>query len=192
MKLYFKYDVGLVCKRILEEQLEKLQLSYSLIGFGEVEIKELEESGKLKVLQENLSHFGIEILESQKSILVQKTKDAIVEMVFMDESLPSSKISAYLAGKLNYSYGYIFNLFSEVTFTSIENYIILQKIERAKQLLATGELNVTEIAYKLNYSSVAHFSNQFKNTIGLTPSTFQRIIKKKRSIKKEADNSVNI
>lgn len=190
MKLYLKYDIGVICKKILEEQLEKLHLSYSLIGFGEVEIREAESSDKIKELQSNLHHYGIEILESQKSILVQKTKDAIVEMVFMEENLPSSKISAYLAKKLNYSYGYIFNLFSEVTFTSIENYIILQKIERAKQLLATGELNITEIAYKLNYSSVAHFSNQFKNTTGLTPSAFQRIIKKRRSINPESEDGI--
>lgn len=183
MKLYFKYDTGLIFKKILEEQLEKLQLSYLLIGLGEVETKELIAGGKLNALQESLSHYGIEIVESQKSILVQKTKDAIIQMVYMRENITVSKVSIYLSKKLNYSYGYIFDLFSEVTHTSIENFIILQKIERAKQLLSTGELNVTEIAYELNYGSVAYFSYQFKFTTGLTPSAFRRIIGKRRNIK---------
>ncbi len=185
MKLNFKYDINAICKKIIEEQLDKLQIPYTVLGFAEVEVKDAASNSKLKQLQESLKNYGIEIVETQKSILVQKTKDAIIEMVYLEEKLPNSKTSTYLAEKLNHSYGYISNLFSDVTFTSIENFIILQKIERAKQLITTNELNFTEIAWKLNYSSVAHFSNQFKNVTGITPSAFQRIINKRRKIAAE-------
>ena len=183
MKLFIKYDINKACRTLLQEQLDKLQLNYSILGFGEVEIKENLSSEQLKEINVNLGNYGIEILETQKNILVQKIKDAIIEMIFMEDSLPSSKISFYLSEKLGYSYGYISNLFSEYTYTSIENFIILQKIERAKQIITTNELTFTEIAWKLNYSSVAHFSTQFKNATGLTPSAFQRIINKRREVK---------
>ena len=120
-----------------------------------------------------------EVVENQKSVLVQKIKDAIIELVFMEDS-NNYKSSVFLAEKLNHSYGYLSNVFSEVTYSSIENFIILQKIERAKQLIIINEMSLTEIAFLLNYSSVAHLSTQFKNTTGITPSAFQRIIKKRR------------
>jgi AraC-like DNA-binding protein len=182
MKLYIKYDINVICKKILQEQLEKLDLSYALVAFGEVEIKETIGNETLKQLSSNLNEYGIEIVENSKSILIQKIKDAIVEMIYMDEKLPTSKISAYLADKIGYSYGYISNVFADVTYTSIENFIILHKIEFAKQLITIGELSFTEIAHKLNYSSLAHFCTQFKNTTGLTPSAFKRIIIKRRSM----------
>jgi AraC-like DNA-binding protein len=185
MNLYIKYDIPMTCKRVLQDLLDKFQLSYSLISFWEVEIKEDISVPRLKELSTGLNDYGIEIVESHKSILVQKIKDAIIEMVYMEDKLPLSKTSSYLADKLKHRYGYISNLFSEVTYTSIENFIILQKIERAKQLLITNELTITEIAWKLNYSSVAHLSNQFKNVTGLTPSMFQRIINKRRTSKEE-------
>lgn len=181
MNLYIKYDFPVTCKRILQDLLEKLQIDYSILSFLEVELKDNIPASKLEELSAGLNNYGIKIVESHKSILVQKIKDAIIEMVFMEDKLPVSKTSEYLADKLKHRYGYISNLFSEVTYSSIENFIILQKIERAKQLLITNELTITEIAWKLNYSSVAHLSNQFKNVTGLTPSTFQRIINKRRT-----------
>jgi AraC-like DNA-binding protein len=181
MNLYLKYDTYLACKKILQEQFEKFQLSYALKSYWEVEVKEDLPGPTLNELSSSLYNYGIEIVGSHKSILVQKIKDAIIEMVYMEEKLPTSKTSTYLADKLNHSYGYISNIFSEVTYTSIENFIILQKIERAKELLITNELTITEIAWKLNYSSVAHLSNQFKNVTGLTPSMFQRIINKRHT-----------
>jgi len=180
MILYINYDINAICKKILQEQLDKLDLKYSLISLGEVEIREPISEQKLTQLNASLKSCSIEIVENQKSVMVQKIKDAIVEMVFMDEKLPL-KTSSYLADKLKYSYKYLANLFSSVTYTSIETFILLQKTERAKQLLATNELNISEIGYKLNYSSTAHFSNQFKNVTGLTPTAFQRIINKKRN-----------
>lgn len=181
MKLYLKYDINTVCKKTLQEQLDKFQLAYSVIGFGEIEIKEDISRADIEQISALLNNYGIEIVENEKSILIQKIKDAIIEMVYMEEKLPTSTVSIYLADKLNRSYGYLSNLFSDITYTSIENFIILQKIERAKQLINTNELTLTEIAYKLNYSSLAHFSNQFKNVTGLTPTTFQRIINKRRN-----------
>lgn len=181
MNLYLKYDTYLACRKILQEQFEKLQLSYTLKSYWEVEVKESLAHKKLNELSSSLNNYGIEIVGSHKSILVQKIKDAIIEMVYMEEKQPASKISSYLAEKLNHSYGYISNVFSEVTYTSIENFIILQKIERAKELLIANDLTITEIAWKLNYSSVAHLSNQFKNVTGLTPSMFQRIINKRHN-----------
>jgi len=103
-------------------------------------------------------------------------------MVYDDNTTINIKSSVYLAEKLSHSYGYLSNLFSEITFTSIENFIIMQKIEYTKQLIIKNQLSLTEIAFHLNYSSVAHLSTQFKNTTGITPSAFQRIIKKRREL----------
>lgn len=178
MKLNFKFDFNTACKKILQEQMDKSGVAYTLIGLSEIRIKNISKAG-LKQLSAALSEYGIEIIESQKSILVQKIKDAIIEMVYLDDKLPTSKFSIHLAEKLNYSYGYLSNLFSEITYTSIENFIILQKTERAKQLITTTELSVSEIAWELNFSSVAHFCTQFKNATGLTPTVFQKIIKRK-------------
>ena len=175
MKLFFKFDINIICKTVLQEQLKNLGLGYEVLGFGEVQIKDTVSDEKLQELSDSISKYGIEIVENQKSILIQKIKDTIIDMIFSDEDLTSLKSSVYLSEKLNLNYGYISNLFSEVTYASIENFIIIQKIERVKQLLLINELTLTEIAYKLNYSSVSHLSTQFKNTTGLTPSAFQRI-----------------
>jgi len=180
MKLYVKFNVTATCKKVLQEQLDKFQLKYDLLGFNEVEINEDISPAGMKKIVDGFSQYGIEIIDRPKNLLIQKIKDAITELVYMEDRLPVVKISTYLSEKLGYGYGYISNLFSEVTFTSIENYIILQKTERAKQLIITNGLTITEIAWKLNYSSVAHFSNQFKSATGLTPTAFQRIINKRR------------
>lgn len=182
MKVYVKFDINALCRKILQEQLDASGINYRIIAFGEVEILDKLPAEKQRKLEEKLSEYGIQIVENQKNILVQRIKDAIVEMVNQEENQPNLKSSVYLAEKLNHSYNYISNLFSEVTYSSIESFIILQKIERAKQLILTNELTFTEISYKLNYCNVAHFSTQFKNTTGITPSAFQRIIKKRREL----------
>ncbi|OYQ50023.1 helix-turn-helix domain-containing protein [Flavobacterium aurantiibacter] len=182
MKVYVKFDINALCRKILQEQLDASGINYRIIAFGEIEILDKLSAEKQRKLEEHLGEYGIQIVENQKNILVQKIKDAIVEMVNQEENQPSLKSSVYLAEKLNHSYNYISNLFSEVTYSSIESFIILQKIERAKQLILMNELTFTEISYKLNYCNVAHFSTQFKNTTGITPSAFQRIIKKRREL----------
>ena len=181
MKLFLKFDINNLCSTILQEQLDKFELKYEILGFGEINIKSNITDQNLIELNEAFSHYGIQVVENQKSIIVQKIKDTIVEMVNSENGLNNLKSSVYLSEKLNQSYGYISNLFSDLTYTSVENYIIIQKIERVKQLILINELTLTEIAYKMNYSSVAHLSTQFKNITGITPSAFQRIIIKRRN-----------
>ncbi len=181
MKLHIKYDINLCCKIVLQEQLDKLQLPYTVTGLGEIESKEAISAEKYEELGTNLAKYGIELIDNPKNVIVQKIKDAIIEMVYVQEDLPTVKISEYLSKKLNKSYNSIAVLFSEITFTSIQNYIILQKIERAKQEIIEGKQTLTEIAWKLNFSSVAHLSGDFKRITGLTPTAFQRIINKRRT-----------
>jgi AraC-like DNA-binding protein len=180
MNILIKYDISFTCKAILQEQLEKIAVDFSIIGLNEIEFKKPLSSSQTERLKLLLQNYGIEVIENQKVALVQKIKDTIVDMVWNDDILPNVATSAYLADALNHSYGYLSNLFSEITYSTIENYIIFQKIERVKQMTISENYTLTEISYKLNYSSVAHLSNQFKKTTGLTPSAFQRIVKKKR------------
>lgn len=181
MKLFLKFDFNTIAKIHLEDLLAKSNVNYKTISFGEIEISEKLSDFQLNDLVNSLNKNGIEIIENQKTVFVQKIKDAIIEMIQTEESI-MVKSSVFLAEKLDHSYGYISNLFSEITYTSVENFIIIQKIELVKQLLTINELSLTEIAYKLNYSSVAHLSTQFKNTTGITPSAFQRIILKRKEI----------
>lgn len=179
MKAFLKFDYNQLTKKILEDKLTSLGYKFSILGFGEIEFHENVPVDKIEELRNDFLNYGITIIENQKSVLVQKIKDAIHEMVYGEEVL-NVKVSVYLAEKLDHSYGYLSNLFSDITFTSIENYVIIQKIEFAKQLILNNKLSLTEIAFRLNYSSVAHLSTQFKNTTGITPSAFQRIILKRR------------
>ena len=180
MNILIKYDISFTCKAILQEQLERLAVDFNIIGLNEIEFTKPLSSSQTERLKLLLQNYGIEVIENQKVALVQKIKDTIVDMVWNDDILPNVATPAYLADALNHSYGYLSNLFSEITYSTIENYIIFQKIERVKQMTISENYTLTEISYKLNYSSVAHLSNQFKNTTGLTPSAFQRIVKKKR------------
>jgi AraC-like DNA-binding protein len=182
MKLYIKYDINLACRVLLKEQLEALDVKYEMLEFGEIEINDAVSDEKFSQLQNNLSRYGIEIVNNQKSQLVQKIKDTIIDMIYEKDKLPTSTISNYLADQLHLSYGYIANIFSEHTYTSIENFIIIQKIERAKKLIIEDGLTLTEVSYQLNYSSVAYLSAQFKKVTGLTPSSFKRIVDKRREL----------
>lgn len=182
MKVFIKFDFNTACKKILEEKLEECEIKHRILGFGEVEFLERVSPEKLNLFSKSLDNYGIEIVKNQKAILIQKIKDTIVDMVFNENANVSVKSSVYLSQKLNYSYGHLSSLFSEVTYTSIENFIIIQKIEYAKQLIINNEFSLTEIAFKLNYSSIAHLSSQFKNITGITPSSFQRIITRRREI----------
>ncbi|CAM4135527.1 helix-turn-helix domain-containing protein [Flavobacterium weaverense] len=181
MKVYLKFDYAQLTKKIVQEKLSELGYKYNFIGFGEFNFLEKVPSSKIAEITSVFREYGIEIVESQKSVLVQKIKDTIVEMVHSETPL-NIKSSVYIAEKLNLSYAYLSNVFSEVTYTSIENFIIIQKIELAKQLMINTPLNLTEISIQLNYSSVAHLSTQFKHMTGMTPSAFQKIIVKRREI----------
>ena len=181
MKIFVKFDFNTICNKILEEKLEETGLKYKIRGFGEVEFLEKFSAKDQDDLSEKIRDYGMEIIENQKTVLVQKIKDTIVDMVRSEETI-HVKASVYLAEKLGHSYGYISNIFSEVTYTSIENFIILQKIEYSKQLLISEGFSLTDVANRFNYSSVAHLSTQFKNTTGITPSQFQKIVNKRREI----------
>ena len=182
MKVFIKFDFNSICKKVLDEKLMEHQIKHKVLGFGEIEFLGKISEEKIEEFSNSLIPYGIEIVENQKAILIQKIKDTIIDMVFNEDANVNVKSSVYIAEKLGHSYGYLSNLFSEVTYTSIENFIIIQKIEYTKQLIINNQLSLTEIAFKLNYSSVAHLSSQFKNTTGITPSAFQRIIKKRREI----------
>lgn len=160
---------------IVKSELENMGLHFTIVELGEVEITEdlsVQEQNQLKTA---LLKFGLELMEDKKSMLIEKIKNIIVEMIHYTDEPPEINFSDYLSKKLNYDYNYISNLFSEVKGTTIEHYIIAHKIERAKELLIYNELTLTEIAYKLHYSSVAHLSNQFKKVTGLTPSFFKKM-----------------
>lgn len=180
MKLNVKYDFNTICKRVLQEQLAVLSIPYSLNGLGEIEFERPLDIDQRNSLTSSLSPYGIEIIDDQKSALVQRIKETITNMILHDEQAKNYKVSSYLSEKLNYSYVYLSNVFSEVTYSSIENFVILKKIDHAKTLIINNDFTLTEIAYQLNYSSVAHLSYQFKKTTGLTPSTFQKIIQRRR------------
>lgn len=181
MIYYLKYDTHTICKQLILEQLKMTGLHFNLVNLNEVDIKQSLSEDYMKGLNATFSNVGIEIISSQKAVLVLKIKEAIIELVNMEDKLVLSKTSEYLAQKLNHSYRFLSGVFSEVTFTTIENYIILQKVEKAKEMIATGDLTFAEVAWKLNYSSAAHFSMQFKNTTGLTPTQFKKIITQRKN-----------
>ncbi|TDE07189.1 helix-turn-helix domain-containing protein [Flavobacterium sandaracinum] len=184
MKLNYNYDGNIACKRILEDHLDKLNVEYQILGLGQIEINDDLSLESFQKLQLELDKYAIHIINNPKAQLIQTIKDMIVEIIYEKDKFPSTTISQYLAEKLDLRYGYITTIFSEYTFTSIENFIIIQKIERAKKLILAEKLSLTEISYELNYSSVAYLSTQFKKVTGLTPSMFKRIVHKKRHLSK--------
>jgi len=182
MELYIKYNIDMMCKVLLQQQLDKFKINCRVTEPGYVKFKENIPMETYNSFIESLKQFGIEIVDNQKSILVQKIKNAIIEMLYADKGMQSLKISSFLSEKLGESYRTLSQVFSEVTFISIENFIILHKIERVKQLLLTENMSLTEISFMMNYSSVAYLSQQFKNITGVTPTAFQKIMRQKRYI----------
>jgi len=173
--------VSLRCKLIVRSILEKMNLRCTVLELGEVEIAETLSVDQQSELKAALLASGLELMEDKKSILIERIKNIIVEMIHYSDEPPLLNFSSFLSEKLDYDYNYLSNLFSEVKGTTIEHFIIAHKIERAKELLIYNELTLTEIADKLHYSSVAHLSNQFKKVTGLTPSFFKNMKHKRRS-----------
>ncbi len=180
MKLYIKYMVSIRCKMVVKAELEKLGIDYTSVELGEVEVKENISPEALAVFDFALKKSGLELMDDKKSVLIEKIKNIIIEMIHYADDEVKVNFSDYLSEKLNYNYTYLANLFSEVQGTTIEHFIILHKIEKVKELLVYDELNLTEIAWKLHYSSVAHLSNQFKKITGLSPSHFKELREKRR------------
>lgn len=175
MILHIKNMVSNRDKSAVIEVLDKLGLNIISIELGEVEIMELiseDIQTKLKIL---LNNIGFELLEVKLIILIEKIKNVVIEMVHLSDEMIKINFSDYLSEKLNYDYTYLSNRFSEVQGITIEHFIIKHKIEKVKELLIYDELNISEIARKLNYSSVAHLSSQFKKNTGLTPTDFKKL-----------------
>jgi len=169
------------CKMAVKEELRKLGLHFIIVDLGEVELMETISEEQRHQIRLALLEYGFELMDDKRAVLIEKIKNAIVEMVHNSEEAIKINFSNYLSEKLKHDYTYMSNLFSEVQGTTIEQFIIAHKVERIKELIIYGELNITEIAWKMNYSSVAHLSNQFKKVTGLSPSHFKQLKVKRRS-----------
>lgn len=175
MKIYIKYMVSLRCKLVVIAALDSLGVQYGTVELGEVKLAEPLTEQQYQQLSSILMKTGLELMDSKKAIVVEKIKNIIVEMVHYSDEFPRVNFSNHLSETLEYNYTYLANLFSQTTGITIEHYVILQKVERIKELLLYDELNIAEISYQLNYSSAAHLSSQFKKITGLTPSYFKKI-----------------
>jgi AraC-like DNA-binding protein len=171
--------VSLRCKMMVKEELKKLGLEYVFVDLGTIEVLEDITELQREQLKENLLRSGLELLDDKRAILIEKIKNVITEMIHYSDEVPDVNYSDYISKKLNYDYTYLANIFSEVKGITIQQFIIIHKIERVKELLLYDELNLTEIAWKLHYSSVAHLSNQFKKVTGLTPSFYKKLKQKR-------------
>jgi YesN/AraC family two-component response regulator len=170
------------CKMVVKDELTKLGLHHTIVELGEAEIQETLTAPQRDEVRSALLRFGLELMDDKKSVLIQKIKNVIIDLVHYSEEPLAINLSDYLSAKLHHDYTYLANLFSEVQGTTIEKFFIAHKIERVKELLVYNELNLTEIAYKMHYSSVAHLSTQFKKVTGLTPSHFKTLKDKRRSM----------
>ena len=169
------------CKMVVKEELKQLGLHYIVVDLGEVEIMEDLSGMERAQLKAALLDSGLELMDDKRAVLIERIKNVIIEMVHHSDEVIKVNFSEYLSEKLNHDYTYLANLFSEVQGTTIEQFVISHKIERIKELIIYDELNITEIAWKMNYSSVAHLSNQFKKMTGLTPTHFKQLKDKRRS-----------
>ncbi len=172
--------VSLRCKMLVKEELKKLGLNYVVVELGTIDVLESISEDQKQQLKSNLLLSGLELLDDKKSILVEKIKNLIIQMIHFTDEIPKVNYSDYISQQLGYDYTYLANTFSEVKGTTIQQFIIMHKIERVKELILYDELNLTEISYKLHYSSVAHLSNQFKKITGLTPSFYKKLKQKRK------------
>ncbi len=179
-KIQIKYNIDKTYREIMKLEMDKLGLEYSIGGLSDIKIIGKPSDESIKSLSIALEKYGIEIVNDPREVIVQNIKDIIIDIIHNNENIPNMKLSVILAEKLNYSFGFLSKLFSETTFNSIESYIIFQKLERVKMLLASSDYTLTEISLQMNYSSVAHLSNQFKKVTGVSPTAFQRIIIKRK------------
>lgn len=168
------------CKIIVKEILKEQGLHFVVVDLGEIEIMENINAEQLEALNDVLKESGLEIMEDKKAILIEKIIQVVIDMIHHSEEIPKVNYSDFIAQKLNYDYTYLSNLFSEVKGITLQQFIINHKIEKVKELLIYDEYNLTEISYRMHYSSVAHLSNQFKKVTGLSPSEFKALKVKNR------------
>jgi len=174
--------VSLRCKMAVKEELDRLKLKHTAIELGEINLKKTISGDDRESLRIGLLKKGLELIDDKKSLLIEKAKTTIIELIHYSEKYPKVNYSDYISEKLDYNYNHLATLFSEVTGTTIGNYIIINKIERVKELLLYDELSLTEISLLMDYSSVAHLSHQFKKITGLTPTYFKKIKQYKKRI----------
>jgi len=191
LKLYIKYMVSNRCKMAVKEELRKLGLHFILVDLGEVEIMEDITRDQKELLKAALLNSGLKLMDDKRAVLIEKIKNTVIEMVHHSDEVIKVNFSDYLSERLSHDYTYLANLFSEIQGMTIEQFVILHKIERIKELILYDELNITEIAWKMNYSSVAHLSNQFKKVTGLTPSHFNQLKGKRKYPLEEIGNSMD-
>ena len=173
--------VSLRCKLIVKDELAKLGLHYVNLELGAVDVLEEITPKQRELLKKNLLNSGLELMDDKKSILIERIKSVIIEMIHYNDELPTINYSDYISQKLQLDYTYLSNMFSEAQGMTIQQYIIIHKIEKVKELLLYDEMNLTEISYELNYSSLAHLSAQFKKVTGLSPSYFKQLKLKRMS-----------
>jgi hypothetical protein len=166
---------------VVKAAAEELNIPYSAVDLGFIEIDQKLSESVLEKFKAKLLKSGLEILDDKRSILIEKIKNVVIEMVHYADEFPKVNFSTYLSEKLGYDYTYLSNLFTEVKGTTIQEFIILHKIEKAKELIMYNEMSIADIAYTLNYSSAAHFSTQFKKVTGLTPSFFKKLKKQRET-----------
>jgi len=181
MKLHIKNMVSDRCKMLVKSELEKLELHYAAVDLGEVEIMETLSAEQLKQLNDELLKWGLSLISDHKAMLIEQIKNTVIELVHYTDQQIKINFSDYLSEKLKYDYTYLANLFSESQGVSIEHFLLTHRMEKVKELLVYGEMNITEIAYKLHFSSTAHLSNQFKKMTGLTPSDYKHLKLRQRT-----------
>lgn len=176
MRLYIKYMVSSRCKLLVQAELEKLGVQCATVDLGIIETLTDLSNEELEILRINLSKSGLELLEDKKRLLVVQMKDVIIDLIWNSEEIPNVNYSEYLSEKLGQDYTYLSGIFSEAKGITVQQFIILKKTERVKELLASTDMSLADIAFKLNYSSVAHLSNQFKKNTGLSPSHYREMM----------------
>ncbi len=180
MKIYVKNMACLSCKLVVKEALEELKIESVKVDLGEIETKEDLTEAEIQQFNTKIRKAGLEILKNKQGAIIEKIRKVVVDYVYHTEEKIITNFSDYLSKKLDYNYTYLANLFSEIEASTIEQFVIAMKIERIKELIMFEDMTLTEIAYKLHYSSVAHLSAQFKKVTGLTPTHFKQLKKKRR------------
>lgn len=180
MKFYIKYMLCQRCVDRLEEALLASNLHGTTISMGEIELAKPISEEQINLLRSEVLKLGMELIDDKKAAVIEQIKTIINDLIDRREDELKINLSDYLSDKLNYNYTYLANLFSEYEGITIAHFVLVRKIEKVKELMLYYDLNLTEISYKMHYSSVAHLSNQFKKVTGMTPSKFKSLITKRR------------
>jgi AraC-like DNA-binding protein len=185
LKLYIKYMLSERCKDAVRHELKKMGLHFKMIGLGEVDVMEDLTPSQFKELSLALRQIGLELMQDRRGIMLERIRSAICELIYSDDDLQRCSFTTYLTEKIGGDYQRLAELFSEMQGISIQQYFVTQKVERVKELIVDGELSMTEVAFRMQYSSVGHLSNQFKKVTGHSPSYFRKI----RDLRNAADQS---